>query len=171
MKIMKTTIAGIALVFVANMGSAQKIKEAEVPKAVLESFQKHFNGAKAEKWEKEDGNYEAEFDVSRVSMDNLKAKKEEIEMSALFSTSGELLESEEEIKVSALPAAVNDYISKNYAGYKIEEAAKITDSKGTVTYEAEVEKGKDEMDLIFDANGTFLKKVVEKSDEKDEKKN
>ena len=62
-----------------------------------------------------------------------------------------------------------DYIGKNYAGQKIKEAAKIVDSKKVTTYEAEVKEG----DLIFDANGKFLKKVVEakdKGDEKDEKK-
>jgi hypothetical protein len=60
-----------------------------------------------------------------------------------------------EIKIDELPANAKAYVAKHYAGQKIKEAAKITDSKGVVTYEAEV-KGKD---LIFDNTGKFLKEV------------
>jgi len=46
-------------------------------------------------------------------------------------------------------------LPKNIRAKKIKEAAKITDAKGVVTYEAEV-TGKD---LIFDASGKFLKEI------------
>lgn len=162
---MKTIIACLTLAFVTLEGNAQKLKDTDVPAAVKEGFKKQFPDVKKAEWEKEGANYEAEFDMARVSMDNPKAKKEEIEKSAVFSANGELLETEEEIKVNALPASVTEYITKNYAGYKVEEAAKITDNKGAVTYEAEVEKGKEEFDLLFDANGGFLKKEVEKEND------
>lgn len=155
---MKKLIAAIALVISVNNMSAQKMKEADVPKAVLTSFQENFKGAKVEKWEKEEGNFEAEFDLNKT------------ETSALFSAEGKLLETETEIALSALPAAIKDYISKNYAGFKIEEAAKIVDNKGITTYEAEVEKGKEEFDLIFDDKGGFLKKEVENEDKDDKEK-
>lgn len=155
---MKKLIVAMAVVFAANTASAQKIKESEVPKAVLATFQSTFKGIKAEKWEKEkDGNYEAEFDVNKV------------ETSASFNADGKLLETETEIKTSELPKAVTDYIAKNYSGYKTEEAAKITDDTGKTSYEAEVKKGKEEMDLIFDANGNFLKKIIEGADNDDKK--
>jgi len=145
-------------VLTANAAWAQKVKESEVPKAVVTSFQNSFKGAKVEKWEKEkDGTYEAEFDWNKI------------ETSASFSADGKLNETETEIKTSELPKAVTDYIAKNYAGYKNEEAAKITDAAGKISYEAEVKKGKEEMDLIFDANGNFLKKIVEEADKDDKK--
>lgn len=162
---MKTIIACLALALFTLEGNAQKLKDTDVPAAVKEGFRKHFPDVKKAEWEKEGANYEAEFEMSRVAMDNPKAKKEEVEKSAVFSASGELLETEEEINVSALPASITEYITKNYAGYKVEEAAKITDNKGAVTYEAEVEKGKEEFDLLFDANGGFLKKEVEKEND------
>jgi len=59
-----------------------------------------------------------------------------------------------------------EYVIKNYLGSKIEEAAKITDAAGKITYEAEIEKGKEEIELIFDANGQFIKKMVEAKYEK-----
>lgn len=154
----KTIIGALALVLVASTACAQKVKESEVPKAVLTSFQTHFKGAKAKAWDKEkDGGYEAEFDWNKV------------ETSATFNADGKLQETEQEIKVSELPKAVTDYVAKNYAGHKIAEAAKITDATGKLTYEAEVKKGKEEMDLLFDDKGTFLKKTVEAPEKGKEK--
>ncbi|MBA2612671.1 MAG: PepSY-like domain-containing protein [Bacteroidetes bacterium] len=140
---MKTIIiTAAALVFSINTACAQKVKAAEVPKAVIDSFNKNFSGTKVETWEKEkDGAYEAEFDLNKV------------ETSATFSADGKLLETETEIAVSALPKAVTDYLAKNYAGKKIKEAAKIVDGNGKIKYEAEVDK----KDLLFDEQGNFIK--------------
>lgn len=153
---MKSTIFSVAVIVLAiNSASAQKVKETEVPKAVVTSFQTHFKGAKADAWDKEkNGEYEAEFKMNKV------------EMSANFSADGTLMETEEEIAISTLPKSVEEYVIKNYLGSKIEEAAKITDATGKITYEAEIEKGKEEIELIFDANGQFIKKIVEAKDEK-----
>ena len=80
-------------------------------------------------------------------------------MSASYSADGKLMETETEIKVSALPATVSDYIAKNYPGQKIKEASKIMDDKGTLSYEAEIKKGKEDLDLIFDQSGNFLREA------------
>ena len=154
----KTILAAVAFVFIVNTACAQKIKEAEVPKAVVTSFQTHFKEAKAKSWDKEkDGSYEAEFDWNKV------------ETSATFSADGKLQETEQEIKVSELPKTVTDYVAKNYAGHKIAEAAKITDAAGKMMYEAEVKKDKEEMDLLFDDKGNFIKKTVEAPEKGDKK--
>lgn len=152
---MKTIITATALVLAINTLSAQKVKQAEVPKAVTESFTKNFPGSKAKEWEKEKDTYEAEFNLNKV------------ETSASFSADGKLMETETEIATSALPKTITEYITKNYPGHKLSEASKITDAKGTVTYEAEVKKGKEEMDLIFDSTGAFIKKEVEEKGTKD----
>ena len=125
----------------------------DAPAAVKASFAKLYPSVTKVKWEKEEANYEAEFEVNKV------------ETSCLFDASGNLLETESEISVTALPAGVSEYIAKNYAGQKIKEAAKIVDSKNVVTYEAEIKEG----ELIFDASGNFVKKVVEAEDDDDEK--
>ncbi len=154
----KTIIAAIAFVFIVNTACAQKVKETEVPKAVVTSFQTHFKEVKVKSWDKEkDGSYEAEFDWNKV------------ETSATFSPDGKLQETEQEIKVSELPKTVTDYVAKNYAGHKIAEAAKITDAAGKMTYEAEVKKDKEEMDLLFDDKGNFIKKTVEAPEKGDKK--
>jgi hypothetical protein len=140
----KLLIAAMALVIINN-ASAQKIKETEVPAAVKAKFKALYPAITKVKWEKENGAFEAGFDNGKV------------ETSVLIDPSGNLKETEVEISLSALPKAASDYIAKNYAGYKISEAAKITDAKGVVTFEAEVSKMKKGMDVIFDASGKFIK--------------
>jgi len=143
---MKTTIILMAMLLNVSLASAQKINEADVPASVKSAFAKKYPGAKVEKWEKEGADYEAEFDLSKV------------ESSAVFDVNGNFKGLEQEIKSSELPKAVTDYCAKTYAGYKLTEAAKITDSTGKVMYEAEMSKGKEEFDVIFDDKGIFIKK-------------
>jgi len=64
------------------------------------------------------------------------------------------METETDIKISELPAAVSDYVKTNYKGATIKEAAIINNPSAKKLYEAEV-KGED---LLFDENGKFLKK-------------
>jgi hypothetical protein len=122
--------------------SAQKIDASKVPAAVKTAFAKQYPGVPV-KWEKEDGKFEAGF------------KKDGNTMSALFEANGTMTESEMDIKVADLPAAVLSYVKDHYKGKSIKEGAKITKADGTVNYEAEV----DGKDVIFDANGKFLKEM------------
>lgn len=126
----------------------------EVPAAVKEKFASLYPNVKKAKWEKENGNYEAEFEVN------------EVETSCVFDANANLLETETEIAVNTLPKAAAEYCAKNHAGKKISEAAKIVDSKNTPYFEAEV---KGVGDLIFDASGNFVKKEVEQDDDDDDK--
>lgn len=128
-----------------TLAFAQKVSEKDVPQAVKSSFQKIYPNAKDVKWEKEGSNYEVNFDFSKT------------EYSVLFDANGNLIETEVEIPVDQLPKGIFDYVATHYKGQKIKEAAKITDSKGVVTYEAEI-KG---LDLLFDSQGTFIKEVKE----------
>ncbi|MEO8513091.1 MAG: PepSY-like domain-containing protein [Ignavibacteria bacterium] len=133
--------------------NAQKLKEKDVPSAVKTAFTAMYPDAKQIKWEMEDKKYEGEFKANNV------------ESSALFEANGTYVQTETEIPVSSLPEAVSEYLSKNLAGKKIKEAAKITDVKGTVTYEAEVGGS----DYLFDSNGSFLSKSTDSNDNDDEK--
>jgi len=152
---MRNTILMIALCSIGTQLTAQKIDTKEVPPAVKAGLTKSMN-VKDAKWDKEDNNYEANF------------KKDGKEMSAVFDASGALLETEVEITKAELPTAAQALLKKEYADFKLEEVAKTT-AKDKVTYEAEVEKGEQTWELIFDAKGNLLKKEQEKEegDDKD----
>lgn len=133
----------IGLMLASMPAFAQKLDVSKVPASVMAAFNKNFSGINDAKWEKEKGNYEANF------------KQNGQKMSALFDANGGWLETETDIAINTLPAAVTEYIAKNYKGEKIKEAAKLKMANGDDNYEAEV-KG---LDLIFDAKGKFIKSV------------
>ena len=138
---MKTLLCILGIMTVSiSAGFAQKIKDADVPQVVKNSFTKSFPGQTA-KWEKEKENFEAGF------------KSGGRNMSATFQPNGNFIESETDIKELELPPAALNYIKDNYKGKKIKESAKITSAAGVVTFEAEI----DGKDIIFDSNGKFLK--------------
>ncbi len=92
------------------------------------------------------GEFEAEFTLNGV------------ETSALVDAKGTLLETEAEIKESELPQAVKATIAKYFTGYKLDEIEKATDVKGVTTFEMEAAKGKDKLEISFDASGKLLGK-------------
>jgi hypothetical protein len=151
---MKNTMIILALSLGIGSAYSQKIKEADVPTAVKDAFKKKWPDAKVEKWEKEGDWFEAEYEMGKT------------EGSVALDASGNIMEIEKEIKVSELPKSVSDYVSKNMPGKKIKEASHITDAKGVVTYEAEV----DNVDYIFDADGKMLRKEEDKEKDDDKKK-
>ena len=111
-----------------------------IPADIKRDFAKNHPAAANIKWDKEDQGYEASFEENKTGQ------------SILYSASGNILETEIEIPLSALPAAAHAYLDKNYKDKKIKEAARITRQNGTVVYEAEI-NGKD---ILFDSNGTRL---------------
>src|ERR1035437_6489477 len=125
---MKTFFLIAAIGLGTGICQAQKIKEAEVPASVKAAFARQYPNIQSVKWEKEKGNYEAGFDFKKV------------ETSVLIDPNGTILQAESEINVSELPKEVAEYISKNCSGKKIKEASRITDPKGVITFEAEVDK-------------------------------
>lgn len=139
---MKKLIFLLTIAAAASM-NAQKIKKENVPASVQQGFQKQFPTVQQIEWQKENDNYEAGFKINGT------------ETSVVINPSGQILETEMEIGINALSAPIKSYLTKHYPNQKIKEAAKITDVKGTVTYEAEI-KGKD---LIFDRNGKFIKEI------------
>ena len=153
--ILAATLLGIFAVSAFALGGD------DAPAAVKAKFAKLYPNVTKVKWGKEDANYEAGFEMNKT------------EMSCVFDASGNLLETETEIEVSALPKTILDYCAKNYAGKKVSEGAKLVDSQNVTTYEAEI---KGIGDLIFDSNGKFLKNAgmekdaKDEDDEKDEKK-
>lgn len=125
---------------------AQKMNAKDVPVNVKSSLQKNY-AVKDADWDKEGVNYEASFEQKGT------------EISVVFDGIGSILETEREIKKSELPGAILDALKKDYADFELEEAARI-ETKGVITYETEVEKGKMSLELIFDTNGKLMKKEV-----------
>ncbi|WP_214070397.1 PepSY-like domain-containing protein [Mucilaginibacter sp. dw_454] len=140
MKKILLTAAGIVLT-VSVM--AQDIKSTAVPEPVKAALKAKYPEATKVSWEKEKGNYEANWG-GKSGEDN----------SVMFTPAGVFIEIVKAISVNDLPKAVAPYVAAHYKGAKIKEAGLVTDAAHKVTYEAEVKGG----DLIFDEKGNFIKK-------------
>lgn len=127
----------------AAFTNAQKLADTNIPAIVKSAFSRTYPTVKAVKWDKEGTNYEASFTLNKAAN------------AVLIDPQGSILETEVEIELSGLPGGVADYVKLHYKGKPLKESAKITDAKGTVTYEVEI-KG---MDLMFDSNGNFIREV------------
>ena len=131
-----------AIFALAVNANAQDIKTKDVPSVVKEALAKKYPKATRLSWEKEKGNYEANW-----------GGKSGEDTSVQFTPAGAFVEEVNAIPVSQLPAEVAAYVKSHYNGAKIREAGKVTDASGKHFFEAEI-KGKD---LIFDESGKFVK--------------
>jgi|SRR5580704_10987513 hypothetical protein len=139
----RASISAVAIGCLISISAAgQRIKAADVPAAVKTALQSKYPSATAVSWEKEKGNYEANWGGTSGE-----------DHSVLFTPAGTFVEQVEAMPVAQLPAGVTAYVHTHYPGAKITEAGKVTDAEGRTRYEAEV-KGKD---LLFDEKGNFLK--------------
>jgi len=133
----------VILALIVLISASTFAQKSDAPAAAKAAFAKAFPSATNIKWDKEDGAFEADFE--------LKGKK----MAATFDAKGVFQESEIAIQVSELPASVTAYMKGHYKGIAVKEAAKITKPNGAINYEAAI-KGKD---VLFDANGKFIKEA------------
>ena len=153
----KIFLVGI-LSLIGGFGYAQQLKESDVPGAVKAQFSKSYPKAKEVKWSKEGvSEFEAEFENGSLKQ------------SANFDQTGKWLVTETVIKKSDLPAPVQATISRDFPGYKIEEAEKAESSDQGVFYEVELEKGEMNYEVRLSAGGNVLKKdeIKEKGEKKD----
>lgn len=129
--------------FMIGAANAQSIHADKVPAKVKSALKEKYPSTKNVTWEKEKGNYEANWG-GKSGEDN----------SVQFTPAGEFIEMVKAISVKELPQGVHNYVKEHYKSAKITEAGRVTDAKGKTFYEAEVNR----KDLVFDENGNFVKK-------------
>jgi len=154
---------GIFLFFLTacmlNVGAQEKKAKGEggkvnISAVVKDAFASKYSKATHVKWGIEKpGQYEVEFIVNKVKM------------AVLFDTNGNLLETESKINESSLPTNIKSTLSKDFKNYKVCNIDKNI-VKGSVTYELDVKKGKNELELVFDSSSKLLKREI-KEDNKD----
>lgn len=113
-----------------------------VPQAVKTTLNNQYPGASNVSWEKEDGNYEANW-----------GGKSGEDTAVQYTPSGQFAEMELAIQTNALPQNALNYISSQ-SGKSVKEASKVTKANKEVNYEAVV----NDTTLVFDENGNFIKK-------------
>lgn len=141
------TISTLLIAFSLTLGGyAQSVKENDVPVTVRSAFKAKYPHSKAEKWVKEENNYEAELTLNGK------------EYEAAFDANGKWIETEREIKSSALPKAVKDGLAKSkYSTWSVKEAVEIESPQYKLAYELELASGKEKVALYFTPDGEMVK--------------
>ena len=64
------------------------------------------------------------------------------------------------VKVADLPKAITENIAKDYSGFTIKGATKVT-TNNVVTYDVVIVKGTMTETLVYDKDGKFVKKITQ----------
>jgi hypothetical protein len=149
-----------ALIFVATKCEKEEESTVPLPIPIQNYLNANYPGAEIEESEIDtlcNGTAVYEVEVE-VSDDN------EIELT--FDAEGNLLFTENEIKVGELPAAVTASIAANFAGYSTAEAEKWSMADGSVRYEAALKKnGQPTLEVLFAADGMVICQEEEEDDD------
>jgi len=153
----KKIIIGLPLAALLGLALFAFASNRSVPLRVKAAFVKKFPQVKKVKWDKEsDTEWEAEF------------KMDGMEYSANFLEDGTWRETEHEIKQKDIPDVVRVTLDSELSGYEIEEA-EISETVDGLTYEFEMEKGEEELEVSIDSHGKLIhKKVADEKGEKDQ---
>lgn len=143
------------LIFAADKINAANFKT-KVPQAVLDAFKAKYPTATDVEWEKEGENeYEAEFEIGKS------------EYEASFTATGQWLETEQEVGVEDLPAAVYTAFNTAYPNAKKVEIEKIETPNQVIKYKFEFKERRKKKEVVYDSKGELMPDD-DKDDEKDE---
>jgi uncharacterized membrane protein YkoI len=157
MKLVKFINSRVVLIFVffllffgltANsFAQHKKYKESDMPKAVIETFNKMYPNATVIGYdiENEDGNkfYEIESKEGNISRD------------LQFNEDGSISEIEEQMNISDLPDKVVSAINTKYPNGTILKAEKVTKNSETL-YETVVKNGKKKHEVRVNSGGDII---------------
>jgi uncharacterized membrane protein YkoI len=142
------------VVFGQANAEEKALHKSQVPKAVLDAFEKAYPNMKDVEFEKEIVNGQAAYE--------LEYKTNNVEHEVLYSADGTLLQKEEEIEGETLPAPVKDAIRKAYPKAEIKEVEKVMKPDDTLTgYEVEIVTAGKEVELELDTQGKILREEKE----------
>jgi hypothetical protein len=143
---MKKLFFTTVMLFSATMfaQTISKSKKVVIPIQIETAFEKEYPKIKAE-WDTENADFEAEFKINGK------------DASALYDKNGHKKAFEIDVKMSEIPVNALAYLKENYPNNKVSESAKITDDNKVITFEVEIKKNKKSFDLLFDADGKFIK--------------
>lgn len=114
----------------------------------LQAFQQKYPQASPVEWEDKHG-----YKVADFRLDGKEAE-------AWFDKSAKWLMTETDLRPADLPAAVKAaFDATEYASWHIDDIDRVEKENATTIYVIEVEKEKQEYDLYFSEDGTFLKAI------------
>lgn len=143
---MKAVLFSTLLAAVLLASCSNEIQESKVPSVVKNTLVTTFSYTGPVDWEKEQGNYEAEF------------REDTLGYKALISPQGVLLRYKEPIAPSDLPAPVQQVLQEQYRDHGVEDLEKLVMGEQAY-YQLELEKGLKELQVVITADGMITNAV------------
>ena len=128
--------------------SAQVIPQSQVPPAVLNAFQAKFASITEVKWETKGELYKAEFKVDKRGHD------------VWIDKTGKITKHKEDFPKKDLPPAIQQQITSEFKGYKLDDADKI-EMDGKIFYQVELDGASDDRKVLFSADGKVQENTVD----------
>lgn len=138
----------LVLLMATTISFGQDIPEAQVPSIIVNKFKAKFPKASDVEWEMEGNLYNVDFEIGWST-----------DYEAWYTASGNLVKHTQEISQKDLPQAVKNAVKKQYPGYRIDDAKKIS-TNGIETYKVELEKKHEDLDVIFSKEGQVIQKQL-----------
>ncbi len=125
----------------------------DLPAAVQKAFSNKYPDTPVEDWHRNSGYYVLEFDIDRCSAE------------AWFNTN-EWKMTERDSDFGSLPVEVTaSFKNSEYADWRVDDVDVVERAGMPVIYVLEVEKGREELELHFSADGTLRKVTVDYDDD------
>nr|WP_042296346.1 PepSY-like domain-containing protein [Nonlabens ulvanivorans] len=139
---MRITVLSFLILFIYTTASCQEQSD-KVPQVVLNAFQAKYPGENDPDFELDDhGYWEAHF------------KKDGESYRADFHADGTWRETENSIKKSEIPKAIQDAIEKEYPDKKVTEAEHVISATQGEFYDIEFKQEGKNMDVMYRKDGT-----------------
>jgi len=144
----------------ALLGKKEEVRLADVPAAVRATIERELDGISLDGIELQTEKGTIQYQAEAKTADG-----RDIELE--LAEDGTLLEKQEEVRLTDVPAAVRATIERELGGVTPEQVERVTE-KGTIHYEVEAETADGrEIDLDVAEDGTLLDKEVEEADDND----
>lgn len=137
---MKKIILPFILFIITSVSCEQKFETWQIPKEVVHNFEKQHPHISPD-WEIEDSVFEATFTSGGE------------DVSLLYNKAGNLLQTENIIKTSAVPVTIKNYLAKNKKDQEVTKAKKVTKDNGEVNYNVMLDRQR----LTFTEEGKLIK--------------
>lgn len=128
--------------------TAQSVDSLNIPEVVLRNFSDSNQTASDIKWKAEGENFRVKYEIGDQDCE------------AVYSPLGNKLSSIKELNESMLPDSIINDIKRQFPDYKVDDIDEVTVGQ-FVTYKIELD-GTPDVDVWYDNNGKFLRKVYKK---------
>jgi hypothetical protein len=139
-RILFTSLLAIAI---SSCNMKDQIAANQVPSVVLNAFQKQYPEAADVKWEKQNSDFEVEFE------------RDNVEYTALINQQGDIFKIKHDATLEEIPETVLEKIKADYADYTIDDVEVLKDGENTY-FQLEFDKKLADKEIVVSEAGEVL---------------